>query len=222
MPDGYFMKKFLSYLFPFRLKSYYSKINGPLEVNLINGRKVLDTHASNYSYGSLQKILHKGLSQIGFPENYDRVLVLGLGGGSVIETIREEFKSNAFIELVDIDSKIISIAINEFKINRFENINIICADAADYLINCNDTFDVIIVDLFIINYIPKIFTKLDFINRLANHLNPTGKIIYNTFSETMTSELFNQIKNGFSEEGLRVKVLEKVESTNNIIIAEKL
>jgi hypothetical protein len=98
------MKKILSYIFPFRLKNYYSKINGPLEVNLINGKKILDTRWNNYSYGSLQKILHKGLSQIGSPENYERVLVLGLGGGSVIQTIREDFKSNAFIELVDIES----------------------------------------------------------------------------------------------------------------------
>lgn len=215
------MRKILSYIIPFRLKNYYSKINGTLEVNLINGKKVLDSRKGNFSYGSLQKILCKGLSQIGFPKNYNKVLVLGLGGGSVVQTIREEFKSNAFIELVDVDSKIISIAINEFKIDRFENIKIIHADAYDYLKNCYDRFDAIIVDIFTINYTPKRFTNPEFINSLVNHLNANGKIIYNTFRETMPSGSFNQIKNGFSKEGLRVKVLEKVDRTNDLIIAEK-
>ena len=58
---GNFMKRIFSYIFPFRLNNYTSKINGLLEINLINGRKTLDTHRSNYSYGSLQKILHKGV-----------------------------------------------------------------------------------------------------------------------------------------------------------------
>jgi hypothetical protein len=40
--------------------------------------------------------------------------------------------------------------------------------------------------------------------------------------ETMTRELFNQIKNTFSEDGMKVKVLEKVEWTNDLIVAEKL
>ncbi|MFA6923429.1 MAG: fused MFS/spermidine synthase [Bacteroidales bacterium] len=215
------IKKAFSYIIPFRLKSYTSKINGNLEINLINGKKTLDTNKSNYSYGSLQKILHKGLLEIGFSKNIEKILVLGLGGGSIVQTIRKDFNSSAFIELVDIDSEIISIAINEFEINRFKNINIIHSDASDYLKNNNDTFDLIIIDIFIINTIPEIFTEIKFINSLTTHLNPNGKIIYNTMKETMTHELFSKIKNNFLEEGLKVKVIEKVEETNDLIIAEK-
>ena len=90
------MKRILSYLYPIQLKKYYSPINGKIEVKLIDGKKILDTQKSNFSYGSLQRILRYGLKKIDFNMDTDRILVLGLGGGSIIQTIREEFNSNAY------------------------------------------------------------------------------------------------------------------------------
>ena len=216
------MKRLFSYLLPLRLKSYSSKINGELDINLVNGKKTLDTTKSNYSYGSLQKILQLGLSSIGFNNGIKRILVLGMGGGSIIETIRKDFKSDAFIELVDIDSDIISIAKTEFGINKFGNINIVNADASDYLNNCTEAFDLIIVDIFIINIVPLQFTESDFINQLICHLSSNGTIIYNTMRETMTSNVLNQMKNVFKNAGLKVNVMERVVLSNDLIIARKI
>lgn len=50
------IKKIFSYFYPIRLKLLESAINGPIEINLVDGRKTLDTKSSNYSYGSLQLI----------------------------------------------------------------------------------------------------------------------------------------------------------------------
>jgi spermidine synthase len=215
------LKKILSYLFPVRLTKTTSTISGPLEVNLVNGRKMLDTLTSNYSYGSLQRILHKGLLEIGFNQEVRKVLVLGLGGGSVVQTIRESFHSSAFIELIDIDPEIISLAIHEFDINRFGNVRIVQADAAEFVESCGATYDLILVDVFVINRVPEVFTKPKFINQLVTCLQPNGKIIYNTMRETMTRELFNQLKNEFLAHGLKVNVLEQVEQTNDLILVEK-
>ncbi len=215
------MKKLFSHILPFSLKKYTSKISGVLEVNYNAGKKVLDTANSNYSYGALQKILHKGLDEINFDKSTQNILVLGLGGGSIIETIREDFKSKAFIELIDIDDAIITIAKEEFEIERFNNINIICDDAADYIKKSKKTFDLIIVDIFIISTIPEIFTETEFLGNLVNHLNPSGKIIYNTMRETMSAETLNRIKKTFYEQDLKIKVLENVEGSNDLIIAEK-
>ncbi len=215
------MQKILSYIFPIRLKKYYSKVSGQLEINMIDGKKRLDARNSNYSYGSLQKILHQGLIEVKFPNGIERVLVLGLGGGSIIQTIRDDFKSNIFIELVEIDPKMIAIAVNEFEIIQFDNISIIESDASDYLKICKDTFDLIVVDIFITNTIPQEFTDSKFIKSLIPHLSQNGKILYNTMKHTMGREVFNEIKEFFSKEGLRVKVLANVEGSNDIIIAEK-
>jgi spermidine synthase len=216
------MKRLLSYLFPISFKKYDSSLNGTLELNLVNGKLVLDTKFSNYSYGSLQRILHTGLQAIKFNNNIRRVLILGLGGGSVIQTIRENFKSDALIVAVDIDPKIIDIAINEFNINRFKNVTIIQDDALSYIENSNDTFDLIIVDIFIGDTIPKIFTEVQFINSTVHHLNTDGKLIYNTIRNTIQSETINQIKNTLLNLNCKVRILESIEETNDLIIAEKL
>ena len=199
------MRKILSYIFPLRLKNYSSEINGQLEINVIHGRKTLDNATCNLSYGSLQNILYQGLVDIDFPVNTERFLVLG--GGSIIETIREAFNSNVYIELIEIDSEMVSIAINEFGINQFDNINLINADAIDYLEKCKNIFDLIIVDIFIADVIPELFIIQKFMNSLFPRLNLNSKIIYNTMRQTISSDFFDRIKSEFLMGGLEVNVL---------------
>ena len=218
----FMFKKIISYLFPIRLKYLESPINGPMEVNLVDGRMTLDTQSSNYSYGSLQMILHYGLEKIGLSNQTHTIMLLGLGGGSVIQTIREDFKCQAYIEAVDIDPVIIEMAVDDFKINRFENIKIIHADAYQFVMNSSDLFDLIIVDLFIIDTIPVIFTTPAFLDSLKNHLTSKGKIIYNTMKRTMSTENLNLIKSQFEEDShCHVKILKNVEGTNHLILVEK-
>lgn len=213
------MKKLLSYLFPFTLKQYTSSINGRLTINLVNGKKILDTPRSNYSYGALQKVLHKGLAKLPFTSDIRSILVLGLGGGSIVQTIREDFNSSAFMELVDMDPEIITIAKNEFAIEQFGNINVVHSDASTYIKNTTQAFDLIIVDLFIIDAIPEVFTQPEFIDDAVNHLTPNGKLIYNTMRKTLPVEVFNRIKESLLAKGLSVKVLQQVEWSNDLIIA---
>jgi predicted membrane-bound spermidine synthase len=215
------MKKIISYFFPFRQKKYDSKISGVLEINLVDGKKVLDTANSNYSYGSLQKILHRGLEEINFDDSFQKVLVLGMGGGSIVETIREDFRSNAFIELVDIDEAIISIAKTEFELERYGKINLVLKDANDYIYATKETFDLIIVDVFIGDTVPEKITENKFTGQLALHLNSTGKLIYNTMRSTMKRDIVKQIIDGLEQSGLTVKVIEKIQTTNDLIVAEK-
>jgi spermidine synthase len=213
------MKKLLSYLFPFVLKHYTSSINGRLTINLVNGKKILDTPRSNYSYGALQKVLHKGLAELPFTSDISSILVLGLGGGSIVPTIREDFNSSAFMELVDMDAEIISIAKNEFAIEQFGNINIVHSDALEYIKNTTHTFDLIIVDLFIVDTIPEVFTQPEFIDHVVYHLAPNGKLIYNTMRKTLPIEVFNRIKESLLAKDLSVKILQQVEWSNDLIIA---
>jgi spermidine synthase len=56
----------------------------------------------------------------------------------------------------------IEVAKNEFQIERFKNIHIIEADALLYIKNSTKQFDLIIIDIFINNVTPEIFTQDDF------------------------------------------------------------
>ena len=79
----------------------------------------------------------------------------------------------------------------------------------------------IIVDIFIGADIPQIFTEQEFLTNIIDRLNPKGKIIYNTMRSTMPKETLNKIEKVFYEQGLKIKVLEKVEGSNDLILAEK-
>ncbi len=215
------MKKFLSYFFPVKVREYSSKINGLLEINLVNGRKILDSKSTNYSYGALQMVLKAGLRKMGFDNSFGAVLVLGMGGGSIVETIRHDFSSPANIELVDIDPEVIAIANSEFGIQHYSGISIIQSDAWVFMQNCEKSYHLIIVDLFVIDTIPHIFTTYDFIKILNAHLKPGGSILYNTMRETMGKTSFANLKNSFTELKFRVDVLERVGEVNDLIIAKK-
>ncbi|HMT28155.1 MAG TPA: methyltransferase domain-containing protein [Bacteroidia bacterium] len=215
------MRKLISYFFPIKIKVYPSKISGNLEINMVNGRKILDTQNSNYSFGSLQAILKTGLKKIGFDSTFTRVLVLGMGGGSILHTIRTDFSSLAFVELVELDAEIISIAESEFNINRFSNIKIVHADALEYIQTCTGTFDLIIVDVFVLDTVPIGFTQPGFIEKMCHCLTSKGKIIFNTMRNTMPEDVRESIRSVLSAQNLFVKVLEGVGGTNDLILAEK-
>jgi len=213
------MKNLLSYFIPVRIKNYISPVSGNLEINLVNGKKILDTSCSNYSYGSLQKILETGLRQIKFDSRIQSILILGLGAGSVIESIRDVFRSQAPIIAVEIDAQMIEIAINDFNINRFKNLTLIQSDAFAYMQSSKHTFDLIIVDIFVGDTIPDIFTTPDFVRQLVWHLNSDGKIIYNTLKNTIKINTLHQIQHELMNQGMKVKILDNVEWTNDLILA---
>lgn len=210
----------MSYIIPLRLKKYESVINGLIEVNLTNGKITLDSTVSNYSYGSLQKVLRKGLKEMGNFMSCKKILLLGLGGGSVIQTLREDFACQASITAVDIDETMLRIAEEEFQINRYDPIALVRADAAKFITDDAEKYDVIIVDLFIGDTVPDDFIKPTFVQQLIAHLTAKGRILFNTMRTSMPKEAFIKLQESFREFGLTVKVLEHVEDTNNVLIAE--
>jgi len=215
------IKRLLSFIYPLRLQNYQSDINGNLEINLVDGKKSLDTATSNYSYGSLQKILHSGLKALTIDNNVKNVLLLGLGGGSVVETLREDFDCEAAIEAVEIDPEMIEIALRDFNLGRFEPLHIVQANAFDYLSNGTKRFDLIIVDLFILDTIPEVFTKPETIDLMAHHLTTKGQLIYNTMNRTMPAETLSDICHRFStQHHFDVRLLKNVEHTNTLIIVQ--
>ena len=121
------IKRLLSFLLPVKIhqkKSVYSK---NLEVTWNNGYLVLDSENTNYSYGSLQRVLKRGLKYIGYDRirNFQSVLVLGVAGGSVIETLKKEIKFEGQITGVEIDPVVVELATKYFGLGKYNNVSIV-------------------------------------------------------------------------------------------------
>ena len=130
------IKRLLSFLLPVKIhqkKSVYSK---NLEVTWNNGYLVLDSENTNYSYGSLQRILRKGLKYIGFEriKKFENILILGVAGGSVIKTIVDEIKFKGKITGVEIDAQVVEIANKYFKLNEIKNLELVVDDAFEFVL----------------------------------------------------------------------------------------
>lgn len=215
------LKQLFSYFLPIRLKNYPSELNGNLEINLVNGKKVLDTRSSNYSFGSLQRILEHGLKAIHFDQRYKNILVLGMGAGSIVESIRIKFGSDALITLVDIDPVMARIAGEEFGIQAYDGVQVHIKDAGTFVENSRELYDLILVDLFIIATIPEKFTKKPFIDLLSTRLSDQGSILYNTIHKTLPAPARAEILAGFRQNGFETKILENIDYSNDLILASK-
>jgi spermidine synthase len=216
-------KKLFSYIIPLNIFKQKSTISQTLEVTWTDGELVLDSKNTNYSYGSLQRILRKGLKFIGFEriQAMDRILVLGVAGGSVIKTLVDEIHFDGKITGVEIDKAIIKIANEYFHLDQIQNLEIIIDDAFEFVLKTKDKYDLIIIDIFQDVRMPNFLFEKFFIDRICFLLNSKGFILFNTMLLNDKQKQLNQdFFNAFEASKYTVTKLHKIEELNELIVIE--
>ncbi|MBI3235308.1 MAG: fused MFS/spermidine synthase, partial [Bacteroidetes bacterium] len=144
-----------------------SRHNHLLEVAIEDGRTVLNTENGNYSYGNLHIIFDDVFRQEHIAEKqFSNILLLGMGAGSVIELLRTDFGQKNKITAIEIDEEIISLARQHFNLNSYQQLEVIHADAYDFVLNNTEIYDLIIIDLYIDLEVPTKFETEDFVKLL--------------------------------------------------------
>lgn len=218
------LKKLLSYLYPINLYKTTSEISKTLEVTLVNGELVLDSLHTNYSYGSLQRVLRKGLKFIGFDtiKSMSHILVLGVAGGSVIKTLVDEIGYNKKITGIELDAEVIEIAAQHFGLDQIKNLNLIQHEAFEFVLKTKLKYDLIIVDIFQDTHMPNFLFESFFQLRMIEILNNDGYILFNTMILNKADEIRNENYSQFFEsEGYIVNHLPRIEEHNELIIIQK-
>ncbi len=218
-------KKYLSYFIPVNVARKKSAISKALEITWNNGQLVLDSENTNYSFGSLQRILRRGLRHIGFStiKSMDEILVLGVAGGSVIRTINEEIGFRGKITGIDIDPDIIQIANEHFKLDEIPNLLMIVDDAFEFVLKTKLHYDLIIIDIFQDLMMPNFLFEVFFTNRLSQILNKDGFILFNTMTlnESHKSRNDQYIAN-IDLKKFSVEKISKIENHNELLVIKKL
>lgn len=219
------LKKFFSYIIPVKIFKTNSSLSKTIEVTWANGELVLDSENTNYSYGSLQRILRRGLKNLGFEKivKMEHILVLGVAGGSVIKTIVDEIHYEGKITGVDIDPEIIHIANKFFKLDEIKNLDIIIDDAFEFVLKTKDRYDLIIIDIFQDTKMPNFLFEKFFIDRICFLLKSKGMVLFNTMCLTASDNYRNQnfIKD-FTDTNYKIQTIPRVEVHNELIIIKKL
>ena len=216
-------RKLFSYIIPINVFKQKSNISQTLEVTWTDGQLVLDSKNTNYSYGSLQRILRKGLKFIGFEriKTMNNILVLGVAGGSVIKTLVDEINFEGKITGVEIDNFVIILANKYFHLDQIQNLEIIIDDAFEFVLKAKDNYDLIIIDIFQDTKMPNFLFETFFISRICDLLQPKGFILFNTMVVNENQKKLNlDFLNAFNAAQYTVTNFFKVEELNELIIVE--
>jgi spermidine synthase len=218
------IKRVLSFLLPIKIhqkKSVYSK---NLEVTWNNGHLVLDSENTNYSFGSLQRVLKKGLKYIGYERisTFENILVLGVAGGSVIETLKKEVKFEGKITGVEIDATVIEMAVKYFGLGNYNNVSIVNDDAFEFVLKTKEKYDLIIIDIFQDTTMPNFLFEDFFINRINFLLNVNGFILFNTMVLDYQDRRRNAVYKSKFDNNYSVRLYPKIEVHNELFTIKKL
>lgn len=218
-------KKILSYFYPITIYKETSTISKTIEVTLYNGKMLLNTKNTNYSFGSLQSILKKGLLDIGSAEinRMESVLILGVAGGSVVETLVSDFSFSKNILGVELDAEIIHIANSYFNLDKIPNFQCVIADAEKFVQSDASQYDLIIIDIFKDTEMPEFLFQESFISNSKQLLNKNGYILFNTMHLNRSSKnTIDKYLMHFDSNSYSKKVLKNVEKYNDVIIIKRV
>lgn len=219
------LKRLLSYFYPIKIHSQKSSLSQSLEVTWANGDLVMDSLNTNYSYGSLQRILKLGLKNIGFAKikKMDHILILGVAGGSVVKTLVDDIEFKGKITGVEIDSEIIEIANQFFKLNEIPQLQIIIDDAFEFVLKTAEKYDLIVIDIFQDIKMPNFLFESYFMDRICFLLKSKGVVLFNTMLLNQAENIRNQkLISEFKKENFTIKSIPRVENHNELIVIEKL
>lgn len=171
------------YLKSFFIEKVIERSSSPhneiLEVWYVSGKKVLNSKSVNFSFGELDKVFRSAFSQLPLSERHiQKTLLLGLGVGNV-PAILEEISPGMKIVGVEIDAEVVRLGRNHFDLDHYTNVEVVIEDAVEYVANCSDQFQLIIVDLFVDALVPKGAEQEDFLLKIADLLEPGGLLLFN-------------------------------------------
>lgn len=119
--------------------------------------------------------LHIALAIVPEPR---RVLAIGLGGGSLVKRMWRDY-APVHIDAVEIDPEVVEIARALFALPDDERIRVIVGDGRTFVDACAQTYDLIVIDAFDDDRIPRPLTTDEFMRTCRDLLSPGGAIAYN-------------------------------------------
>lgn len=129
------------------------------------------------------------LSSLLVQDNPQRILIVGLGGGTLPDTYSRLFP-DAEIIISEIDDAVFRVAREYFGFQETDKIKVDIGDARVYIKRAGlrgEKFDLVILDAFNGEYIPEHLMTTEFLEEVKMLLPENGMVVSNTFS---TSRLF--------------------------------
>ena len=98
-------------------------------------------------------------------------------------------KKTVHLTGVEKDPVVIELAKKYFQIDRYRDLSLHTEDAGDFVERCDQTFDLVVVDIFVGIDVPEEFREEKFLAGLGRLLSPRGICFFNVvvYDETVRS-----------------------------------
>lgn len=180
----------LSFFWPQVLEKVVSPISGEIKVIEQFGKRRLEIGGMTQSGGLVEKIWKKAIkevSKVSKVPRVSRVLILGLGAGTVAKLLSLNTKYHMpYTKMigVEIDPEVIRLGKKYFGLGEIENLEIVIADAIRFVNQqfshlTIKPFDLILVDLYQGREVPKKCQSKKFLQSLKSLRSSRGLIIFN-------------------------------------------
>ncbi|MBZ5753353.1 polyamine aminopropyltransferase [Metabacillus rhizolycopersici] len=179
----------------------------PGDVRLFLNGQLQFSESDEYRYH--EALVHVPMS---LSPNRQNILVLGAGDGLAVREILK-YKDTEQITLVDLDPKMTELADTNRELLRLnkgslknDRVKIVHDDAFNYLMQNDQFYDVIIVDLPDPNNeaLNKLYTK-EFYSLIRNHLTPNGMVSIQSTSPMFATKVFWTINQTVQSTGMKTK-----------------
>lgn len=154
---------------------------------------------------------------LAMPARVQRVLVVGLGGGSLPSFLRKHFPA-AEIDAVDIDPEVIKVAKEYFGFREDSSMRAHLADGRGFIEAVRRPYDIIFLDAFGSDSVPERLTTMEFLRAVRRALAPDGVVVGNIWGP-YANRLYHSMVRTYREAFDELVVLDVRGAGNKILLA---
>ena len=157
------------------------------------------------------------LTGLALCETPRRMLVVGLGGGTLPAFLRRHYP-DAVIDAVDIDPEVAFVAREYFAFREDDRMRIHVADGRKFIESVRQPYDVIFLDAFGSDAVPAHLTTQEFLRAVRRAVSPGGVVIGNIWDRGY-NRLYDSMVRTYREVFDELFVVGVADSGNRILFA---
>ena len=160
------------------------------------------------------KTVHVGLA---VPDNPTRVLIVGLGGGTIPQFLRHHFP-DLEIDVVELDPAVVQVAKDHFGFRPDSRMQVVVADGRKFIEQSDPLYDVIYLDAYSATSVPYSLTTRQFLEATRRALKPGGVVAGNVWSSG-SNKLYHSMIRTYQHVFAQVAVNDVPYVGNRIVVA---
>jgi spermidine synthase len=146
-----------------------------------------------------------------------RALMIGLGGGTVPIFLHKHFPDMA-IDVVDIDPVVVEVARKFFGFRDDETLRAHVGDGRRFIETCRDPYDIIFLDAFSSENIPRHLATREFLQAVRKALTPQGIVVGNIWGRG-SNVLYDAMALTYLDVFEEVYIFDVPDAGNKIVVA---